>query len=201
MRVRSWILTAAIILLCSSAARAQPRIVFAPGDGVTAGEVVHIGWQGLPEHVDEFELLLSIAPGELIRLTPELSPSDGSFRWSVPDLPSPEAVLVLRAGIEGEEVVLAVSALFAIRGGMRSAGVEFRDREWWLITLPAPAAAPPAVHAIRHARRTHAYHPPRVWVRRAGLVLVHKRPVDAHRSGATSIDTRSGAPLVVPRRI
>lgn len=192
-----------VILLSTTAARAaQPRIVFAPGCEVTAGDVVMVGWEGLPPQVDEFEFLLSTGHGDLIRLTPELSPSDGSFRWTVPDLPSREAVLHLRAGIDGEEIVLASTDPFVIRGRSRSATIEFRDREWWMVTPAAPAAAPPVIdETTRYGLAAEADVPSRHAPLRAGTVRSRECRGDAHRPCPASIHTRCGAPLVVPQRI
>src|SRR6185436_2727956 len=96
-----------MLLFAAVAEGAQTRIVFAPRRALEAGEVVTVGWQGLPANVEELEFLLAEGDGEVVRLTPQFLPSNGSFRWTVPNLPSHAAVLQLRAGIDGEEVVLA----------------------------------------------------------------------------------------------
>lgn len=124
-------IAAIVILFATAAHAAQTRIVFEPHRAVEAGEVVTIGWEGLPANVDELEFLLVTGDGEPVRLTPQLMPSNGSFGWTVPNLPSRAAVLELRAGIEGEEIVLALSEPFVIRGAPRAAHIEFRDGEWW----------------------------------------------------------------------
>ena len=202
MQPRSWMVSVVVMLLAAGAARAaQPRIVFVPGCGVTAGEVVTVGWQGLPSDAEEFEFLLSTGGGELIRLTPELSPADGSFRWTIPDLPSREAVLTLRARIDGEEVVLTSSEPFVIRAAAGRARVEFRDREWWMVP-PAPlAAAPVGIHLVRHRHASKPFVRTRNSVVHAAPLLVRERQDGAHRLSPGTIDTHRGAPLSVPLRI
>jgi hypothetical protein len=203
MQLRSWILSSIVILLCAAAAHAaEPRILFAPGEAVTAGELVTVGWQGLPPEVEEFEFLLSTGHGELIRLTPELSPSDGSFQWTIPDLPSREAVLYLRARLDGEEVVVASTEPFVIRAASRTAPVEFRNREWWMVApIAPPAAVPPVIQPARQVIATEGYLPKEDWSLHVAPVLVHERPADSHRVRPGNIDTHCGAPLVVPQRI
>ncbi len=201
MRPRSWILSGVVLLLSTAAAYAEPHIVFSPAQAVTAGHVVTVGWRELPAEAEEFEFLLSTAPGELIRITPELSPSDGSFRWTIPDLPSREAVLYLRARIDDEETILASTEPFVIRGASHRAALEFHDREWWMVPPAAPAAAAPIIHGFNHKFAVKGYVPPQDWLRHAVPVPVHARPVDAHRASAADIDTHCGAPLVVPQRI
>jgi hypothetical protein len=168
---------------------------------VTAGQQVTVGWQGLPADAEEFEFLLSTGPGELIRLTPELSPSDGSFRWTIPALASREAVLYLRARIEGEEVVLASTQPFVIHAASGRAPVEFHDREWWLVAQASPAASHSLIHAVRHPRAKVAFVPARGWLLHAAPVRVQESEAPAHRVSPASIDTHCGAPLVVPQRI
>jgi hypothetical protein len=201
MRLRPWILCGVALLLSTAAAYAEPHIVFSPRQAVTAGYVVTVGWRDLPAEAEEFEFLLSTRPGELIRITPELSPSDGSFRWTVPDLPSREAVLYLRARIDEEETVLASTGPFVIRGASHRAVVEFHDREWWMVPPAPPAAAAPIIQAFSHKVAVKGYVPPQDRLPHAVPVPVHERRAGAHRVCAADIDTHCGAPLVVPQRI
>ena len=200
MPLRTW--TAVIVLLLSAAAAhaAQTRIVFAPRRALEAGEVVTVGWEGLPANVDELEFLLVINGGEVVRLTPQFAPSKGSFGWTVPNLPSRAAVLELRAGIEGEEIVLAASDPFVIRGVARRANVVFRDGEWWSLDTGTPAAAPPGVEAVRRTEVLPMFVPPRQWLARAVTEVGEPRPADAQEVTSSRVDTRCGAPLVVPQR-
>ena len=132
MSLRPWI-AITVVLIAATANAAQPRIVFAPRRALQAGEVVTVGWAGLPTDVDELEFLLVTDDGETVRLTPQFTPENGSFGWTVPNLPSRAAFLELRAGIDGVEQVLASSEPFEIHGVARRAHVEFRDGEWWFV--------------------------------------------------------------------
>ena len=200
MPLKSW--TAIVVLLLSAAAAqaAQTRIVFAPRRALEAGEVVTVGWEGLPANVDELEFLLVIDDGEVVRLTPQFMPSKGSFGWTVPNLPSRGAVLELRAGIEGVEIVLAASDPFVIHGVARKAHVEFRDGEWWSLETGEPSAAPPAVHSVRRSGTSRMFVRPRQWMPRAGTDVGDARQADAPEVTSSRADTRCGAPLVVPQR-
>jgi hypothetical protein len=199
MPLRAW--TAIVVLLLSAAAaQASPRIVFAPSRALEAGQVVTVGWEGLPANVDELEFLLVLDDGEVVRLTPQFMPSKGSFGWTVPNLPSRAAVLELRAGIEGVETVLAASDPFVIHGVTRKAHVEFRDGEWWSLETGEPSAAPPAVHSVRPSGTARMFVRPRQWMPRAGTEPGAARELDTFEVTAPLADTRCGAPLVVPQR-
>ncbi len=162
--------------------------------------MVTVGWEGLPASVDELEFLLVTDDGEKIRLTPQLMPSGMSFRWKIPNLPSRAAVLELRAGIDGEELVLAASDSFVIRGVARKAQVEFRDGEWWSVETGEPAAVPPAVKPVRRTVVSQILVRPRQWLPRAATDLSDARQSDANEPTQARVDTRRGAPLVVPQR-
>src|SRR6185436_18323656 len=172
---------AVVMLLLAAAAgqAAQTRIVFTPQRALQAGEVVTVGWEGLPANVEELEFLLAGGDGEVVRLTPQFLPSNGSFRWTVPNLPSHAAVLQLRAGIEGEEVVLASSEPFVIRGESRWAHVEFRNGEWWAVELGMPSSEPAAMRSARRARAARLFVRPRQSLPRAGIELGDARRLDA----------------------
>jgi hypothetical protein len=200
MQVRAWTATLLMLSLAAVVHAAQPRIVFSPGLGVTAGDVVTVGWSGLPAEFEECEFLLDRGNGEVIRLTPQLPPGGGSFRWTVPNLPSSGAVLLLRAGIDGVETVLAASEPFAIHGVARAARVEFRNGEWWIFTPGPPAAEPPVLQRVLYADGTAGAVPPRDWLLYEGVVLGEERRHELVPVSAARIDTRCGAPLVVPQR-
>jgi hypothetical protein len=198
-------LLVALLLVAPALHAAQPRIGFAPR-AVAAGETVTVRWENLPREVEELEFLLLREEGGKVRLTPQLSPSRGSFRWTVPSLPSDAARLVLRAGIGGEEITLAVSHVFAIRAASDDdARLEFRDREWWAYEMRPPAGEERELQRVpKHSLRAAPFDtPPRP--DRLKPVL---QWADAHCGGglqpaapdAMSIDTRSGAPCVVPQR-
>ena len=189
-----------VLLAAVAAGAAQPRIVFAPRRALEAGEVVTVGWEGLPSNVDELEFLLTTDDGETIRLTPQFMPSRRSFRWKVPNLPSRAAALELRVGIEGVEMVVAASVSFEIRGVAREAQVEFRDGEWWSVETGKPAAVPPAVQSVRRGKDSPLFVPPRQWLPRAGGAFGDAARVGTTAMTSSRVDTRCGAPLVVPQR-
>src|SRR5688572_855715 len=113
-------LLALVVLAAAGALQAaETRILFAPTQTLEAGEVVTVGWEGVPAEVEELEFLLLREDGRKVRVTPQLLPSSGSFQWTIPNLPSRAAVLVLRAGIGGHEVTIAASEPFDIRGAAR----------------------------------------------------------------------------------
>jgi hypothetical protein len=188
------------LLFAAAAEAVQTRIAFAPRHALEAGDVVTVGWEGLPANVEELEFLLAEGDGEVVRLTPQFLPSNGSFRWTVPNLSSSAAVLQLRAGIEGEEVVLASSEPFVIRGVSGHAHVEFRNGEWWALELGPPSANPPAMHSWSRKGAARIFVRPRQLLLRAGIDLGIPRRLDATERSTARVDTRCGAPLVVPQR-
>jgi hypothetical protein len=111
----------------------------AAGQALAAGETITVRWSGIPAAADELELLLTVDGGELpLRLTPQLSPGGGGFRWVVPNLPSRRARLTLRYGLHGREVVSLPGEPFRIvgRADRLPGAVGYHDGEWWLVALP-----------------------------------------------------------------
>ena len=205
MPLKTWIAIVVLLLSAAATQAASPRIVFTPRRALEAGEVVTVGWEGLPANVDELEFLLVLDDGEVVRLTPQFMPSTGSvgsgaFGWTVPNLPSRAAVLELRAGIEGVEIVLAASEPFVIRGVAHSAHVEFRDGEWWSVETGKPSPAPPAIQSVRRIGASRTFVRPRQWLPHAGMDLSHADRIDTTEVTSSRVDTRCGAPLVVPQR-
>lgn len=200
MPLRIWSAIVVMLLSAAAAQAAQPRIVFAPRRALEPGEVVTVGWEGLPANVDELEFLLVIDDGEVVRLTPQFMPSKGSFGWTVPNLTSHAAVLELRVGIAGVETVVAASDPFAIRGGARRAHVEFRDGEWWSVDTGNPAPAPPGVQSVRRVTAARMFVRPRQWMPRAATEIGDAQQLATDEVTSPRADTRCGAPLVVPQR-
>jgi hypothetical protein len=112
------------------------------GAAVAAGARASVAWSGLPAGVDELELLLSVDGGRSypIRLTPQLDPASGTLLWDVPNLPSGEARLRVRYGIDHREFDGPQSAPFAISGasGRPVAPLEVREGELWPGKVPLP---------------------------------------------------------------
>jgi hypothetical protein len=99
-----------------------------------AGETARVEWRGLPQGVEELELLLTIEGRESpVRVTPQLVAPAGVFLWRVPNLPSGRARLTIRYGLDSEEIEDAPSAPFEIlpAGNEPPAVLAFRQGEWW----------------------------------------------------------------------
>jgi hypothetical protein len=108
-----------LCLIAASMTAGEGRVVFtapARGQAFAAGTAVEVSWAGVPENVEEVELLLSLDGGGRIalRLTEQFSPDTRSILWRVPNLASRQAAFVLRMGIEGREIESAPSAPFEI---------------------------------------------------------------------------------------
>jgi hypothetical protein len=123
--------------------------ILAPEAGVTlvAGESVEIRWSPLPDDVEEMELLLLIDGTDTfaLRLTPQVDPRTGSFRWDVPRVAAAAARLRIRYGRDGREIEGEPGAPFSIfvPPSLREAPFFRRDGECWVAPddcLPPPAS-------------------------------------------------------------
>lgn len=95
-----------------------------------------IEWRKFPREVEELELLLMVEGRELpVRLTPQLAAGAGVYLWRVPNLPSRRARLVIRYGLDGEEVEEAPGPSFEIlpAGNQAPAALAFLQGEWWTL--------------------------------------------------------------------
>ena len=129
----------ALLLLCvGQHVAAEPvRVVLPDGSrSVAAGRFVEVRWQGLPDEVDEMELLLDIGgrTAQRLRLTPQLVATTRFYLWEVPNLPADDARLRLRWGWKGVEVDGPSSDPFAIHFDAKAPldSVCFRSGEWWI---------------------------------------------------------------------
>lgn len=90
----------------------------AAGERVRAGLRVTASWARTDDvaSADEVELILSLDGGRSfpIRVTTDLPPEIQEFAFLVPQLPSRQARLALRAGHEGTESIIAIGAEFVI---------------------------------------------------------------------------------------
>ena len=123
-----------LVLGLSGSLAAEVSVSPVPFGAVRAGEVAKTPWTGLPEGVQELELLLSVEGRQNpVRLTPQWSPRAGLLLWRVPNLPSRRARLSVRFGLDGEEVESAAGAPFEILGVADAppSVLAFRDGEWW----------------------------------------------------------------------
>ena len=131
-------------LFVSAAALASPIVTISapPGEAVAAGSVMEVRWAGLSPDAEEVELLLYLDGGaSFLRLTEELSPAGGTYRWRVPELSARRAFLVLRMGEGGREIESEPTAEFEILASGSSSGarVQWAHGEMWL----APEASAP----------------------------------------------------------
>lgn len=194
------LLTLAILFAATALHAGQTRILFAPSRVLKAGEVVTVGWEGVPAGVEELEFLLEREDGEVVRLTPKLIPSNGSFRWTVPNLPSRAAVLVLRAGIDDQEIEIASSQPFAIRKAARDTRLEFRDGEWWAFETRPPAGDVRHLHRVRTAKDRRTFTRPRQSLLTVGMPSGDAQRFEVRDVTVVRVDTRCGAPRIVPQR-
>lgn len=115
-----------------------------PGQVLSAGQWADVRWTALPPGVEEFEILLSVDDGAsfVLRLTPQLDPAMGAYRWRVPNLPSKRARLRLRVGIEHEEIEGPLGRPFEIvaEPGKAAAAAQWRDGELWATAVSLPAS-------------------------------------------------------------
>ena len=126
------------------AARAAGSVFVGSGHGaIHPGDEVTLAWTALPEGADEFELLLvcrSPIPVKL-RLTECLDPQQGTFRWRVPNMPCDAARILIRTGLNGEEITWAASPPFRIDWKTHEPFVQVSSRggELWLSDrIPRP---------------------------------------------------------------
>ena len=124
-------------LSVSTAALASPIVTTSapPGEAVAAGSVMEVRWAGLSRDAEEVELLLYLdGRASSLRLTEELSPAGGSYRWRVPELSTRRAFLVLRMGVGGREVESEPTAEFEIvpSGSSSRAKIQWTGGEMWL---------------------------------------------------------------------
>jgi len=74
-----------------------------------------VRWQGLPQGIEEMELLVSLDGGRFARVA-DLEPSARSYTWLVPSLPAERAVLAIRGRVDGRETLLVETRAFVIEG-------------------------------------------------------------------------------------
>ena len=206
------------ILVSTGLVVAEPVVFLSPRGGETlqGGQVVEIRVDGVPADVEEFEILLSAAPGRAVsfRLTGTLEPTTRSISWTVPDLVLPQAVLRLRMGRDELEFESAPSAAFAIEpsSSHTTAQLAYRHGELWVsdgsgeastsYALPGMAMTPSREVIRRRRGRSKILVPDPlpcdpVWTECAHAALSGSEPSsDFSQAGA-----RSRAPRDIPRRI
>lgn len=140
------VLAGLVLAAPAYAAASDPGGVLIEGGraSVRAGKIVMLRWTPLPPETEEFELLLSLDGGhQYLRLTEMQEPDLEFLEWRVPNLPTSDARLRLRVGIDGEEVELQPSAPFTILRDASGplADITFRGGEWWT-SRPLSVAEP-----------------------------------------------------------
>ena len=96
---RSFVLLAVIAALALARPAHAVRPTLSVGAGsLRAGDVIRVRWRGVPPETRELEVLLSLDDGRTypLRVTAELEPREGGFRWRVPNLAAERARLRLR---------------------------------------------------------------------------------------------------------
>lgn len=189
----------------SAAAQAAPSGFLTPGHGETlaGGDSVEVRWsQPCGGAATEAELVLSLDGGRTfpIRITPEMSPCAGRFRWRVPDLESSRARLALRTGSgedSDDERLTLVGDEFAIvaDGGDDDELVPGAREVWTRQALdgdgtedaPVESMAGSGEDLIAPARSFDAHEPPStVVVVPAGAGATPERPVSFASRGVSS---------------
>jgi hypothetical protein len=118
---------------------------------VSAGDTLTLRWS-VPDGVEEMEILLSADGGRhfAIRVSPELDPRAGAYRWVVPAIAAGEARLRVRVGRGAEEREGPPTSAFRIVVAARPAAVEGAAlAERAAPGRPAAPGGPPAPGAIR----------------------------------------------------
>ncbi len=127
------------LLLSTPPAHAGARVdvrsidLQAPPAQVQVGDVVTLHWVDPGPLAEEMEILLSVDGGRTypLRVSPELDPRAGSYRWRVPDLPAAGACLRVRLGHGRDEWSCAPTAAFRIVAGGADAGACVHEAGWW----------------------------------------------------------------------
>lgn len=206
------------ILLSAGLAAAGPVVFVSPraGETLQGGQIVEVRFEGVPENVDEMELLLTAGPDRAIsfRLTEMLDPTTRSYRWAVPNLVLPQATLILRMGEDELEAESSPSDPFAIEPSPTPtlARLDFRHGELWVsdgageasvsYALPGMAMSP-SKESLRRRRGRAKILIPSPLSGDPGLTECgFAAPAGADPSSVTSQPgTRSRMPRDVPRRI
>jgi len=143
-------------MLVSAAASAHGKDMFvspSAGEALSPGAIVEVSWEpicrvaGTPQ-IDEAEIVLSLDGGRTfpMRVSPELKPCTSKYLWKVPALPTGQARLALRTGIdewdlaERLEIVSAGFRILAEPDG-RVEQLLRRMAEWWIVQEPEALTA------------------------------------------------------------
>ncbi len=209
---RRALLAGLALLFCglASYAHGEARISAPVFGEARAGDLVETRWNGLPNRVDELELLLIVEGRDIpLRLTPRLLPQPGLVVWRVPNILLRRARIRLRFGLDGEEVESALSAEFEIRPSESKppAALAFRDGEWWVESaaagrFPGTLGSAPGGGQVHENREA----PPCVGTSRVLATPAHREASASLSSSAKSRPRPDRAPLrrnpiEAPRRL
>src|SRR5712692_3867101 len=93
------------------------------GTTLTGGSTAIIKWSGAVDHdrqIEEWEAFLSVDGGRYyaVRITPHLDLSIREFRWTVPNVGSHDARIMLRFGNEEHEQTIELPLSLTIEAGV-----------------------------------------------------------------------------------
>ncbi len=128
----TWLVLVAPVTVRAGAG--APDLALAPvPDEVHAGDVVTLRWTAPGPGFEELEILLSVDGGRTfpLRVSPQLDPAAGEYRWRVPDLTTSGARLRVRIGDEHRELECEPSAAFRIVGDRALAPGVVHEAGWW----------------------------------------------------------------------
>lgn len=118
----------------------------APSSGarLDAGRQIEIRWEGIPDGVEEMELLVSLDGSRRFARVVDLEPTGASYIWQVPSLPTEHAVLAIRGRVDEREILLLESGAFSIeqKAGDGLQALSYHGGELWTDT--AGSSTPPS---------------------------------------------------------
>src|SRR5260370_42169659 len=125
-RVRRQILAALILGAPLAADQVRPVRIDQPANGTAliGGSTAVIQWSGSVDRdrdIGEWEAFLSVDGGQYysVRITPHLDISIHEFRWTVPNVSSRDARILLRFGNEETEQLIELPSTLRIEAGIR----------------------------------------------------------------------------------
>ena len=140
------VLAATLALAGTARAGERPALRLPFAGEVRAGETIELSWTGIDADVHELEILLSIdgGRGPRVRVSPELDPRAGAWRWRVPNLPTGEARLSLRIGRGRHELEAGASEIFRIVGtpDQEPERDVVHEGSWWRGPAPLETRTP-----------------------------------------------------------
>jgi hypothetical protein len=200
------VLALAALLAGATLARASVGSLLVDGSEFHAGESVEVRWTGLPPECDELELLLSVDGGRTwpLRVSAELEPREGGFRWRVPNLAAGRARLRLRYGLGHRELDGPPTGTFRIVAdpGAPASAFRFREGDWWerFESAGAPRAGALTAPRFTNPAARAACAPPRAGTALREPVRCGERIPRAASAPPPPARAQVCPPLVVPLR-